>query len=42
MTNRKQEISERLEREFTICDKHILRVNEALEELSDTLPLSNR
>lgn len=40
MTNRKQEISERLEREFTICDKHILRVNEALEELSDTLPLS--
>lgn len=40
MTNRKQEISERLEREFTICDKHILRINEALEELSDALPLS--
>lgn len=40
MTNRKQEISERLQREFEICDKHILRINEALEELSSTLPLT--
>ena len=40
MTNRKQEISERLEREFTICDKHILRINEALKDLSSTLPLT--
>ena len=40
MTNRKQEISERLEREFTICDKHILRINEALEVLKGILPLS--
>ena len=40
MTNRKQEISERLQREFEICDKHILRINEALKELSDILPLT--
>ena len=40
MTNRKQEINERLQREFEICDKHILRINEALEELSAVLPLS--
>ena len=41
MTNRRQEINERLQREFDICDKHILRINEALEELSSTLPLTN-
>ena len=41
MTNRKQEIKERLQREFEICDKHILRINEALEELSAVLPLSS-
>ena len=40
MTSRKQEISERLQREFEICDKHILRINEALKELSDILPLT--
>ena len=40
MTNRKQEINERLQREFEICDKHILRINEALEDLSSTLPLT--
>lgn len=40
MTNRRQEINERLQREFDICDKHILRINEALEELSSTLPLT--
>ncbi len=40
MTNRKQEISERLQREFEICDKHILRINEALKDLSSTLPLT--
>lgn len=41
MTNRKQEINERLQREFDICDKHILRINEALGELSSVLPLSS-
>ena len=41
MTLRKQEISERLDREFTICDKHILRIDEAMKELSAVLPLSN-
>lgn len=40
MTNRRKEINERLQREFDICDKHILRINEALEELSSTLPLT--
>lgn len=40
MTNRKQEIIERLQREFEICDKHILRINEALKELSSTFPLT--
>lgn len=40
MTNRKQEISERLQREFDICDKHILRINEALKALSNILPLT--
>ena len=41
MTLRKQEISERLDREFTICDKHILRIDEAMKELAAVLPLSN-
>ena len=40
MTNRRKEINERLQREFEVCDKHILRINEALEELSSTLPLT--
>ena len=31
MTEKKKEITERLEREFDVCDKHILRINEALE-----------
>ena len=37
MTNRKQEINERLQREFEICDKHILRINEALEDSPELL-----
>ena len=41
MTQRKQEISERLEREFSICDKHILRIDEAMGALSSIIPLSN-
>lgn len=40
MTNRKQEISERLQREFDICDRHIQRINEALEGLSVKTPLT--
>lgn len=40
MTERKQEITERLRREFDVCDKHILRINEALEELGIDLPMS--
>ena len=41
MTQRKQEISERLDREFTICDKHILRIDEAMKESAAVLPLYN-
>ena len=40
MTERKQEIAERLEREFEVCDKHILRINEALKGLGLDLPMS--
>lgn len=40
MISRKQEITERLQREFEVCDKHVLRINEALEGLSVRLPMS--
>lgn len=40
MTERRQEIVERLRREFEVCDKHILRINEALEGLDVELPMS--
>lgn len=40
MTARKQEIIERLQREFDVCDKHILRINEAIGELRIAIPLS--
>lgn len=40
MITKKQEIAERLQREFDVCDKHILRINEALEELGVDLPMS--
>ena len=36
----KKEITERLEREFDVCDKHILRINEALEGLGVNIPMS--
>lgn len=39
MITKKQEIAERLQREFDVCDKHILRINEALEELGVDLPM---
>ncbi len=40
MTMRKQEIRERLQREFGICDLHILRIREALDSLGVDLPLT--
>lgn len=40
MISRKQEIAERLQREFEVCDKHILRINEALDELHVSLPMT--
>ena len=29
----RQEIIERLDREFGVCDRHIVRINEALDSL---------
>lgn len=40
MTDKRQELKERLLREFEICDKHITRIDEALEGLKGSLPLS--
>ncbi len=40
MTNKRQEITERLQREFEVCDRHIQRINEALEGLAVELPMS--
>ena len=39
MNKTKPEIKERLQREFTICDRHILRIHEALNGLTDVFPL---
>ena len=40
MTGKKQELKERLNRAFEICDRHIQRISEALEELSGLFPMS--
>lgn len=40
MTNRKQELRERLSREFEICDRHIQRIDEALEAMHTDIPMS--
>lgn len=40
MTGKKQELKERLNREFETCDRHIQRISEALEELSGLFPMS--
>lgn len=40
MTNRKQELMERLSREFDICDRHIQRIDEALEAMHTDIPMS--
>lgn len=40
MTNRKQELRERLSREFDICDRHIQRIEEALEAMETDIPMS--
>ena len=34
MTEREKEIRERITREFEVCDRHIIRIKEALNELS--------
>lgn len=40
MTAGKRELIERLQREFEICDKHIIRIDEALKSLDVDLPMS--
>lgn len=40
MTNHKQELTERLAREFEICDRHIQRIHEALDALHADMPMS--
>lgn len=40
MTTKKQELIERLQREYEVCDKHLLRISEALEGLKVDFPIS--
>ncbi|MCD8270513.1 MAG: TM1812 family CRISPR-associated protein [Parabacteroides sp.] len=40
MTNRKQELIERLNREFDICDRHIQRIDEVLDAMHTDIPIS--
>ena len=40
MTAKRQETIERLKREFEVCDKHILRVDEALRGLRVDFPIT--
>lgn len=40
MTNRKQELKERLSREFDVCDRHIRRIDEALDMIRADIPMS--
>lgn len=40
MTGRKQEITERLRREFEKCDLHLMRIDEALHSLRVEVPMS--
>ncbi len=40
MTSRKQELSERLQREFDVCDRHVLRINEALNDFGVQVPMT--
>lgn len=40
MTGRKEELAQRLRRDFDACDCHVLRIREALAGLSADVPLS--
>ena len=40
MTEKREELLERLKREFEICDRHLLRISEALSGLKSVLPLT--
>ncbi len=41
MINRKQELQERLQREFYVCDRHVVRIREALISLGVEVPMSS-
>ena len=40
MTTKRQETIERLQREYEVCDKHILRIDEALRGLEVDFPIT--
>lgn len=40
MIKRKDELAQRLQRDFEVCDRHVYRIREALAGLSVDLPLS--
>ena len=40
MTTQKQELQERMERAFAVCDRQIQRIEEALSDLGMTIPMS--
>ena len=40
MTTQRQELKERMEREFAVCDRQIQRIEEALSDLGMTIPMS--
>lgn len=40
MTAKRQETIERLQREYEVCDKHILRIDEALRGLKVDFPIT--
>ena len=40
MTAKRQETIERLQREYEVCDKHILRIDEALRSLKVDFPIT--
>ncbi len=41
MINRKKELQERLQREFDVCDRHVVRIREALISLGVEVPMSS-
>ena len=40
MTGRREELAQRLRRDFEVCDRHVFRIREALEGLAVSSPLT--